>query len=61
MRIFEVTSPGLRQSGKELAVGAKIECAEISPLMAGKVREVEAPRQMEVATPARGRPRKDEK
>lgn len=63
MRTFEVTSPGLRQGGKELAVGAVIECAEPSPAMFGKVREVETvavpARTFEVSTPHRVRPKKD--
>jgi hypothetical protein len=61
MRTFEVTSPGLRKDGKEIAVGAKIRADEMVPTMVGKVKEVSEPesRLLEVATPQRGRPPKE--
>lgn len=56
---FEVTHAG----ANGLDVGAIVEASECPPWLVNKCRKLpdEAPRQMEVATPVRGRPRKDEK
>lgn len=56
---FEVTKSG----ANGLAVGSVVEAAECPAWLVNKCRVLpaEAPRQMEVATPVRARPRKDEK
>lgn len=69
MKTFEVTAPGLRRGGRELAVGSTVQADVMDAGMAGKVREVEPVRALEVATPVveqreplrqpqRGRPKK---
>lgn len=60
MRTFEVTSPGLRRNGEELALGSTVKADTLEAGMVGKVREVEVVRELEVSTPSpqRGRPKK---
>lgn len=59
---FEILRKGVMVDGVELEIGAIVEAPELPAWLAGKavaVEEVEVP-SLEVATPRRGRPPKEQ-
>lgn len=62
MKEFVITQKGVFVDGRELEVGARVKHEELPATLVNKAIEVESSEELklEVATPRRGRPPKDQ-
>lgn len=60
MKEFEITQKGVFVDGRELEVGARVKHEVMPATLVNKAVEVESELTLEVATPRRGRPPKDQ-
>lgn len=62
MKEFQITQRGVFVGGAELEVGARVKHDELPPTLVNKAVEVESVEEktLEIATPRRGRPPKEQ-
>jgi hypothetical protein len=60
MKEFEITSGGYYRDGVRVEVGTRIKAESLPATLVNKAVEVESEKVLEVATPRRGRPPKEQ-
>jgi hypothetical protein len=60
MKEFEITQRGVFVDGLELEVGARVKHEQLPATLVNKAVEIESEKVLEVATPRRGRPPKEQ-
>jgi len=60
MKEFEITERGVFVDGAELEIGVRVKHESLPATLVNKAVEVESEKVLEVATPRRGRPPKEQ-